>query len=705
MKKKKYILINVNSRKGGVGKTTVALYLARTLISNFKKSKVVVLDLDISGTNLTDACDALKKSPVWENYIEPLTLGKENINLVTLFDNYMNGKDITGCSWESSDSKKIHLKESKINIFGSSLPEFVPESACKGKSKTYPSALLFSPIYAKWFVGMLRELIEDIDSAPTSAGGQTPLIVILDNAPGNYGFAHELENWGTDLGPVRGKFVFVSTPDCQDTIAINNAMCKVYQSFSEKLQGGKEYHRLKEEDAQSSSVKNDNSSIEENDMAEKFLARLIETMPDNDCKKESTYCTECELCFYRHKQALFKTDSYIACIFNKVPRNTITFLAENFKANTSASEEIKNIIINSAAAENFINYSEAIALQYSAEKIKIVKPKLSKEEKDKFRSTEKFIGWNSAYTLEPYFQLRKAFNSPDKNGFLTLLIKHAKSIIKGIQIHNTTIINLIFERDIGNISPLWDDEFLLFPIKEHDSNISARGLSEQSWQYYNRINDMLESIKKNKCTLQIELLVPLPEPLIDIIPFVLASVCIVACQNKLDNPQEIFNLLNKLIDKLLSHLLKDIELQRHLETDFYTSSYWLEHTRNIRLQEILDGEEDAHLKEEINFFFKLFPRLIDSKNDARFLVKCVEAAVYLGENQGMIKEIADDVIVKKLKSHDDGLVSLKRLGFIDDNIIINEDENADYKKEYLKMKSYKEFENPITKTIKNLCQL
>ncbi len=57
------LIVSVESRKGGVGKTTAALCLARLLLK--KGYAVLVLDLDVTGTNASD----IAKSPFWKNYL------------------------------------------------------------------------------------------------------------------------------------------------------------------------------------------------------------------------------------------------------------------------------------------------------------------------------------------------------------------------------------------------------------------------------------------------------------------------------------------------------------------------------------------------------------------------------------------------------------------------------------------------------------
>ena len=50
------LIVSVESRKGGVGKTTAALCLGRILRN--KGYAVLVLDLDVTGTNAADIADS-----------------------------------------------------------------------------------------------------------------------------------------------------------------------------------------------------------------------------------------------------------------------------------------------------------------------------------------------------------------------------------------------------------------------------------------------------------------------------------------------------------------------------------------------------------------------------------------------------------------------------------------------------------------------
>ena len=66
-----YYVFSIEYRKGGVGKTTAALNLAKVLLD--WKFEVLFLDVDITGTNVSDALD----SPFWNTICYNVKAGKK----------------------------------------------------------------------------------------------------------------------------------------------------------------------------------------------------------------------------------------------------------------------------------------------------------------------------------------------------------------------------------------------------------------------------------------------------------------------------------------------------------------------------------------------------------------------------------------------------------------------------------------------------
>ena len=73
-----YKIISVESRKGGVGKTTAALNLATVLLEN--NYAVLFLDVDITGTSIMGAF----KSSYWKDKVNPIKENEKDINLLRL---------------------------------------------------------------------------------------------------------------------------------------------------------------------------------------------------------------------------------------------------------------------------------------------------------------------------------------------------------------------------------------------------------------------------------------------------------------------------------------------------------------------------------------------------------------------------------------------------------------------------------------------
>ena len=84
-----YQIISIESRKGGVGKTTAALNLSRLLLD--KEYTVLLIDLDITGTNIIDTLD----SSYWINNSNPIYYNGKPANLLEIYQNsFMCGKEL-----------------------------------------------------------------------------------------------------------------------------------------------------------------------------------------------------------------------------------------------------------------------------------------------------------------------------------------------------------------------------------------------------------------------------------------------------------------------------------------------------------------------------------------------------------------------------------------------------------------------------------
>jgi cellulose biosynthesis protein BcsQ len=104
------LIVSVESRKGGVGKTTAALCLSRILRN--RSYSVLVLDLDVTGTNAADIGD----SPFWTDDLhivqKPARAGTatEPLNLIELFDRcFMAGRAVPDFSTQDSSLELLRV--------------------------------------------------------------------------------------------------------------------------------------------------------------------------------------------------------------------------------------------------------------------------------------------------------------------------------------------------------------------------------------------------------------------------------------------------------------------------------------------------------------------------------------------------------------------------------------------------------------------
>lgn len=222
----KNIIISVESRKGGVGKTTAALCIGKSLLE--KGYAILLIDTDITGTNIADCID----SPFWHDSLNILAFGEDKkelrANLLDFFEeDFMNGNKLP--SFQSNPNIRsgnaFNADITKINVIGSQIYSLdgKPATICK-------PAILFDQLHSYWFVDFLKELIEDF----AASTNDRPVAVVLDNSPGYVGIAPAIQDWLTDLGPKTGKFLMVTSLDSQDMQSCANAILNLHEQYKEK---------------------------------------------------------------------------------------------------------------------------------------------------------------------------------------------------------------------------------------------------------------------------------------------------------------------------------------------------------------------------------------------------------------------------------------------------------------------------------------
>jgi len=315
-------IISVQSRKGGVGKTTFSLNLAQYCLT--QNHPVLFLDFDMTGT----AASEFERVETWKEHVHVVKNSdkKTPCDLVTLFEDYM----ADGVSFFMPDTHTF--EQNNVNIISSFIE---PLSSPQALGPT----VLFDELHASWFIDMTRELIykwlkwhedleafqhpsdDDADHATVSA---LPT-VIIDNAPGYSGLEPELENWLMDLGPKVAKFIFLASPEPQDLHACEKGVRALFTCFDRRVKVSKAYSDKDEKKVELVKLLNGDDK-DEVDYCKKFFHRLVETeprYPEKCCfpappRFTHNGCKRSGLCYYRHDPKSDDGNGFIGLLVNKV---------------------------------------------------------------------------------------------------------------------------------------------------------------------------------------------------------------------------------------------------------------------------------------------------------------------------------------------------------------------------------------------------
>ncbi len=236
------LIISVESRKGGVGKTTAALCLARLLRK--RDYSVLVLDLDVTGTNAAD----IAKSPFWESDLHVIKemvngIAKNNytlppINLLTLFDQFfMNGKAIPAFSTQNTTKEDMLVDLTKVNVLGSQIYKVdKDDNKSRGATCIEQPGILFDDLHTLWLLEFVTKITNNFVRIASNNQEPAKTAIILDNSPGYVGISPAIHEWLTDRGPECGKFLTVMSLDAQDLRACALAIDSLHALYKDKWQ-------------------------------------------------------------------------------------------------------------------------------------------------------------------------------------------------------------------------------------------------------------------------------------------------------------------------------------------------------------------------------------------------------------------------------------------------------------------------------------
>lgn len=216
--------ISVESRKGGVGKTTVSLSLAQTLLN--KGFQVLLIDLDVSGTKLSDIF--IREH---ESYLHAVAFQGKPLNIVELYKNvFLKGGSVPSYEMFDIDAKKCNYISSDIYC------------SVNGNSPIEDPRVFLDTLHSFWMKKLVSHLSDSFGDFVGKCGGQG--VIILDNGPGFSSLETMIHEMFTTIGADNAKFLLVSSVDDQDWDAIEQLTRMIGKMMNEKIQGGGYYRAL-----------------------------------------------------------------------------------------------------------------------------------------------------------------------------------------------------------------------------------------------------------------------------------------------------------------------------------------------------------------------------------------------------------------------------------------------------------------------------
>lgn len=280
------VYISIESRKGGVGKTTVALTLAELFLQ--KGYQVLLVDMDIIGTRIDKTFIEGN-----QNLLHEVSYEGDAVNLLKLFNEvYMSGKEVPAFLPTNENlSNYLTFERGKCNIIGSDI--------YSNKEEIEDPRILYDAFHAYWMIEFVKEIVKSFERAMNRGD---KIVVVFDNSPGFSSIENGIHDFLTDIGTEKGKFVLVSSIDQQDIDACRQTKVIINTIIKDKLEA-REYYR---------SLMADENKEENNHTSSSFNSVWNSLCVSNGQLPEY-YSIDHEI----------KDKKFIGIIVNKVPRNIV----------------------------------------------------------------------------------------------------------------------------------------------------------------------------------------------------------------------------------------------------------------------------------------------------------------------------------------------------------------------------------------------
>ena len=693
-----FLIISVESRKGGVGKTTAALNLARILLEK-RGNAVLFLDMDITGTNATDCLD----SPFWKEICHAV---KENgkskstdVNLLALFEQkFMIGLDIPrfiikGASKNRLGNNPLVLALDKINIIGSQIYNLNDSQNEGNDTCICKPSILFDELHAFWFIEFLQKICEDFMEVVKEDQPNREVAVIVDNSPGYVGIAPAIQEWLTDLGPDRGKFLTVTSLDKQDLLSCGHAIHNLHRLYECKWRASRKFADV------TSLKRNTSEDLQLADDEENFFLRLVETPPISQKSQNTLECqariSGADLAFYCENNTeiggeyIDRPDRYQGLVINRVPPDVksgeYTYNIEKvFPVIHRKGDNLLNRLLgdNKSTFTNWmVGYDEYIEYQFLQPMISRSKGQMSPPIENNLLHIIKQLDPILHNVILQHILLEKREFTPNMLDEVHIYLRKLHEAV-------TTVILFIEQNGFSHLTSLIHKEWLPGSILRDFRKVLQSFLPEAGvpfiefapWEFQeNRVNpDIWELIERFRqktkwYTLDDNMRIPMEyiEQFLPSLTVIMAfSLNIQLSKSNLgEYVQDLFEsiaYIEALHWKRRRNKSKErLSIQRFLAAESLSEREWKEFTYKMKVlprgleHEILPrGLEHEILPRLYSACTSAQARLIDVQRDAEFLITLIQRLVMEDIHNALvlpyIRDVAEKVIVQKTMSHESG---------------------------------------------------